>query len=562
MLHYEEPNGRRLDPGLITTRGSWENVFQGEAKAALERALPAYVAPRRWFGSKASTIDAVEIADAIPFAQIAYLVLLHISYAEDEPEGYLLPLAFAAGDRAEDLRRVHPAALVADLQTSDGAGVIYDAVFDVDFCHAVLDAIGRSERYQGAAGDLLASVTSVFSDLRGNGTELLRPALLGVEQSNTSIRYGDRLILKLFRRLEAGTNPDLEIGHFLTERTAFTHVPPVAGALEYRHRQAQEAEPVTLAILQGFVPNQGDAWRHTLDDLRHYFERVLSLQPATIAVPRQALSALLAEGIPAQARDLIGPYLDSARLLGRRTAELHLALASDPADPAFVPEPFTAAYQRSLVQEMGDLTVRVMQLLRRRLAGLPPAIHPEAEAVLALEPAIAARSQALLQRQITALRTRIHGDYHLGQVLYTGSDFVIIDFEGEPARPLRERRQKRSPLQDVAGMLRSFHYAAYAAYFDQVTQGLVQPDAAGMAETWIRFWHRWTALAFVQAYLDVAHSAAYLPGTVEELQLLLDAFLLEKAVYELGYELNSRPDWLKIPLQGILQTLQGSVGDP
>jgi maltose alpha-D-glucosyltransferase/alpha-amylase len=242
--------------------------------------------------------------------------------------------------------------------------------------------------------------------------------------------------------------------------------------------------------------------------------------------------------------------------LGRRTAELHLALASDPVDPNFAPEPFTAGYQRPLHQSMRNLTGRVLQLLRRRLKTLPEAAQAEAQQVLDFEPELFRRFHSLLDHKISALRTRTHGDYHLGQVLYTGKDFVIIDFEGEPARPLKERRLKRSPIQDVAGMLRSFHYAAYAAFFEQAASGLVQPQSQTTLEMWSRFWHTWVSVAFLKTYLQVANGAPFLPQSPAELRILLDAYLLEKAVYELGYELNNRPGWVKIPLQGILQTLQ------
>ena len=201
---------------------------------------------------------------------------------------------------------------------------------------------------------------------------------------------------------------------------------------------------------------------------------------------------------------------------------------------------------------MHSLTARIMQLLWGRFDSLPESARPDARRVLDREPEIASRFDTLLGPTFSALRTRIHGDYHLGQVLYTGSDFMIIDFEGEPARPLAERRQKRSALQDVAGMLRSFHYAAYAAFFEQVSGGAQPSDV----ETFTQYWHRWVSVAYLQSYLEIARSAAFLPQSDAELKTLLDAYLLEKAVYELGYELNNRPDWVKIPLQGILQTLQ------
>jgi maltose alpha-D-glucosyltransferase/alpha-amylase len=546
----------------LTVAGPWEDVLKGKAKSALEEVLPRYIAPRRWFGSKARAIQSVEIAEALDIGGAGYITLLRVNYTEGEPETYLFPLAFASGDQADELRLNRPAAVVARLHTQEGEGVLFDAVWQNDFCRALLETIARQQRLQGQAGALLASTTTVFARLRGESETAPPPSLLGAEQSNTSMRFGDRLILKLFRKLEAGANPDLEIGHFLTETAAFAHIPPVAGMLEYRHQDggpAQPREPVSLAILQGFVTNQGDAWRYTLDTLSRYFERVLIRQEAHDMgqkLPSGALLDLAGQEIPEQAFETIGLYLESAQLLGQRTAELHVALASNATEPAFAPEPLTLAYQRPLHQSMRNLTGRVVQLLRRRLKTLPEQSQSDAAQVLALEPEILSRFHSLIEHKFNATRTRIHGDYHLGQVLYTGKDFMIIDFEGEPARTLTERRQKKSPLQDVAGMLRSFHYAAYAAYFEQLARGLVTAHLAAGLEVWARYWQLWVSAAFLKGYLRVAQNASFLPETPEGLRILLDVHLLEKAVYELGYELNNRPDWVKIPLQGILQTLQ------
>jgi maltose alpha-D-glucosyltransferase / alpha-amylase len=382
----------------------------------------------------------------------------------------------------------------------------------------------------------------------------LPPVVLGVEQSNTSVRFGDRLILKLYRRLEVGVNPDQEIGQFLTEKARFANSPPLAGVIEFRRGEAASAEPITVALLQGFVPNRGDAWRYTLDSLDDYFARMRDqskVNTQDLSVPDIPLLEFVRKAVPPSAGQLIGPYLDSARLLGRRTAELHLALAADPSDPVFAPEPMSADFQDYLRQSMVGLAQRILSLLAARLDTLPEANQLEARQVLALHGEIAARFDRLSGQPLHAMIARIHGDYHLGQVLFTGDDFMIIDFEGEPARPLSERRMKRSPLQDVAGMLRSFHYAAYAAYFTQSQDGAPAPEL----EAWTRFWHVWVSVAYLKAYLEVANGAAFLPAAHEELRLLLDAYLLEKAVYELGYELNNRPSWARIPLQGILQTV-------
>lgn len=534
---------------------TWDGVFRGEARAALEAALPRFMMPRRWFASKARTVRQTEILETVPILPRAQLVLVRVSYTDGHAETYVLPVEWAAGEAAVALAAERPASVIASLQTGGEHGILYDAVWDPAFCQALLDAIIEHREYAGTSGDVVASTAAVLQRLVGDAPQQLPPVLLGVEQSNTSVRFGDRLIMKLYRRLETGINPDQEIGQFLTDRCSFANTPPVAGVLEFRSHgaDAARAEPITMALLQGFVPNRGDAWAYTLDALRDYFRAHAgsSLAAEDLALPKTPLLDLARHGVPAQAEQLIGPYLASARLLGRRTAELHLALCSDPADPAFAPEPFTPEFQAYLHRSMRSLTDRMMQLLRDRFDALPAAGQADAVRVLALEGEIAARFDTLLARPISALRARIHGDYHLGQVLYTGDDFMIIDFEGEPARPLRERQMKRSPLQDVAGMLRSFHYAAYAAYFAEAGAGA----STSALEPLARYWHRWVSVAFLRTYLDVAEGAAFLPPSPDNLRLLLDAYLLEKAVYELGYELNNRPAWVRIPLQGILQTI-------
>jgi maltose alpha-D-glucosyltransferase/alpha-amylase len=289
-----------------------------------------------------------------------------------------------------------------------------------------------------------------------------------------------------------------------------------------------------------------------------YFERAATRREINPEAFRQRpLVETSEEEPPAVIKDILGPYLVSTQLLGQRTAELHLALASDTTDPLFAPEPFSAHYQRSIYQSMRSVAGQAFPLLRRRCPTLAAPVRELAQRVLEREAEVGKRFQAVLGRKITAMRIRHHGDYHLGQVLYTGKDFVIIDFEGEPARPLSERRIKRSPLRDVAGMLRSFHYAVYTALFAQEAHGVAdsQIEIRSSRESLARVWQIWVSAVFLKSYRDIASRAPFLPRSLEELQVLLDAYLLEKAVYELSYELNNRPEWVRIPLAGILQLL-------
>lgn len=570
-LEPQRTSGDRINGGLpeadlpvLTVAGAWEELLTGKGRSALAGVLPGYLQSRRWFGGKARHITRTKVLDVVPVPNgtgtSGYLTLAEVSYTEGDPDTYLLPLVLAAGERAGQVLAETRHAVVARIRARDNGneGILYDAMVEPGFNTALLSMIASRRNLRGSDGEITGTRTPVLRQVVGRRQVMLEPSLAKVEQSNTSIIYGDQLILKLFRRLEAGTHPDLEIGHFLTGRS-FVHTPPVAGMLTYRRNQS---EPVALGFLQGFVPNEGNAWDYTLDTLGDYFERSLATD-VVVDTPRisaRSLLELAQAGAPPEAHERIGAYLESAWQLGQRTAELHLALAADGKDPSFAPEAFTTFSQRSLYQSMRKLASEVFQTLRKRIEALPETVRPDARRIGELEGEILRRFHVVSRKKVHATRIRVHGDYHLGQLLFTGKDFVIIDFEGEPARSLSERRLKRSPLRDVAGMLRSFHYAADAALVDHGVTGLVRPADATALEPWARFWDLWTSVTFLKAYLECAGEAHFIPQDRDELVMLLDAFLLDKAIYELGYELNNRPDWVTIPVRGLLDLIDEAGG--
>jgi len=544
---------------VLTVSGRWDGILQGRNKAALERVLPPYLKARRWFGGKARGIRNLAVIEILPIMDAqapAFLTLVRAETSDGDAETYALPLMYAPGERAERRLRDHPHAAIARLRFKDREeeGIVFDASVDEGFAESLLVGIARHRRREGTAGELVASRTHEFKQIRGLEKGRLSSSVLKAEQNNTSILFGDRFILKLFRRVQPGVNPELEIGRFLTERR-FKQIPPVAGAIEYRR---EREEPMTLAILQQFIPNEGDAWMYTLDRLTHFFQQAVAARTKieSLSLSPSPLLDLVERDLPPAVAEIIGPYLESARLLGQRTGEMHLALASDPDRPGFAPEPFSKLYQRSLYQSMRNLTGRVFQLLRQRLRTLPEGTRAEVQKVLDQEGKILDRFRAMIDLKITGMRIRCHGEYHLGQVLYTGKDFVIIDFEGEPARPMSERRIKRSPLRDVAGMLRSFHHAAYSAFFSQRDSGLIRPEDLAFLESSAQFWRVWVSAAFLKSYLEAAMKGDFIPKTRKELQALLDIYLLEKAVYELGVELDNRPEWIRIPIQAIQQLIR------
>ncbi len=545
----------------IRVEGPWASLFRDEGREALEAALPALVRHRRWFGGKGRPIRGARLLESIPLRAgdaPGVLVLASIDQ-EGSSEVYALTLACTEGEAAIELRHQRPDAVLAELERADGtSAVLYEALADEALCTALLDAMQRGRSFSGSRGALAASRGRRLGATL-EALESLTPKLLRAEQSNTSVLYGEGLVLKIFRRPVEGVNPDLEVGRFLTDRARFAHTPATLGALEYK---AGREEPRTVGILQAFVENEGDAWSFALDRVLQYFDQALAEEggpdPTLFVRPAAALEQEPAAP-PAAVTERIGDHLETARQLGQRTAEMHLALASDPEDPAFAPEPFGTLYQRSRYQAMRNITARSFDRLRSALPRLDEAATEEARALLALQDRVLEIQRSIVGERMGGMRIRCHGDYHLGQVLYTGSDFVVLDFEGEPARSSGERRLKRSPLVDIAGMLRSFDYASQywlvgAAFGDATVR---QADVARL-EPWARLWAGWMGWAFLDAYLPQVLRKGLVPHDVGDLGALLRVLVLEKSLYELGYELDHRPDWVRVPLRGILAFVEES----
>jgi maltose alpha-D-glucosyltransferase/alpha-amylase len=547
-------------PAVIQLDGAPDSIFQQANWELIERLLPSFLSTRRWFGGKARPLRAARLVDMIPLritvrGSEVRLAVIQAEYVEGTAEWYLVPLGISTTEQIRWLDGLPAQAILAELRTTQGGFpqllALYDVFGEEEFGDGILEMIGGRRSASGLQGRLKTSTSRVYRQLRGSPSQRLPSRALKAETSNSTAFFGDRLMLKLCRRMDEGTNPELEIGEFLTNEVAFANIPPVAGAIEY---ETAGQEPATVAILSGFVPNEGSAWEHALSALGGFFERVGNRSPIAAAPPGPRGPAN--DELPDDIRESFGGFLHSAELLGRRTAEMHVSLATDTGNVAFTPEPFTRHYQRAVYQHLRNQTEQNMRLLQRRLDSLPAGSRGSAEQVLAGRASIDGRLRVLLEETIAATRTRCHGDFHLGQVLYTGSDFVIIDFEGEPARPIAERRIKAPPLRDVAGMLRSFDYACHIAYRDQFQSLVLAEEDRRQLAGWIRHWVGWVSQVYLRTYLTVAAGASFIPDTATGLRTLLDAYLLEKALYELGYELNNRPDWTHIPLGGILRLLE------
>ncbi|MDA8310630.1 MAG: maltose alpha-D-glucosyltransferase [Actinomycetota bacterium] len=547
-----EPEPRRPPEARLRVRRRWDEVFSDprQLEAVLARDIPA----RRWFVSKARTVTSVKVLDTLAVgdrsAAVAQLVIVRVELDQGAPEQYLLPLGHAAGERAQALRRWHPDAVIADLQVDGEDGVLYDALWDPELSRAVFEMIGRRRSVPTRAGRVWGAPAPAYRAIRRQVPEDVEPSPMSAEQSNSSVALADRAILKFLRRLEEGTNPGVELPRFLAERAHFEHAPRSGGTLEYRAGQ-RASRPVTLVTLEEMVPNEGDGWSYVVDALGRRLEEAIAHGAEEVAAP--SAPDLLGLGADEEPPDELFDHVEWAALLGRRTGELHMSLASDPADPAFAPEPMTPIDRLSLYHGAGSLARRTFRQVRE--AGL--ATSGGVATVLRREREITERFRAVATTPVAALRIRVHGDYHLGQVLWTGKDIVIIDFEGEPTRSLGQRRLKRPAAKDLAGMVRSFHYASRTVA--RLTErDLVGPQAHREVGPWLFGWYRWMSAAFLRSYLAVPGVDRLLPDDPSELAVLLDFFLLEKAVAELAYEANARPGWVDIPASGILDVLDGA----
>ncbi len=534
----------------FSVKGEWENVLEGKARLKLEDRLLEYLKTSRWFSSKAKTLRQVRIFEnaALPrqFPRNSRILLIEVIYVESPPETYILPLSFGSMEETLRINEEFPQAVIGRLKTEAGEGMLYDGTYDPEFQQSLLKIIAGKKKIKGRQGEFIASASRSLRRLWPDSGTMLPSHVIKAEQSNSSIIYDEKFFLKLYRRLDEGTNPELEILRALEEKGA-ANVPLFAGSIEYRR---PNSSPFTASILLGYQENQGTGWTYMQEAVTVYFERVLSRRSELEEIENQYGDWLdmTNSNVPGQMQELIGPvYLEMASLLGKRTAEFHLQLFSLNKED-FAPEAFSLLYQKSLYQSMQGLVRRNFQLLRKNLKILPEHLQAEAGNIAALEPKILGRLQKITQQKINAMKIRIHGDYHLGQVLYTGKDFLIIDLEGEPARPLSERRLKHSPVKDLAGMIRSFHYATYNTLF---LQQRFRPEDVPFLEKWVDPWYFYMSGRFIHAYLKSAEHSSLVPQKRDELEMLVQAFLLEKGVYELGYELNNRPDWVIIPMKGI-----------
>jgi len=518
---------------LVLT-GGIETLMKGRERVAFERTVvPPFLTSRRWFGAKGSRIKSVQVTDCAPIedgvGDARFLMTrLAVNLANGEQQDYFVPIGVDEGREDEALMEF----AVARVRRGPRTGLIYGAAGSADFAICLVEGMKQGREIATENGALVFSTTSAFDhELPFEAGEVRR---LKAEQSNTSIAIGSKMMLKLLRRLQPGTHPEVEVGRFLTEEARFANTPALLGTLEH---VAADGTRTALAVLQRFVLNQGDAWTLMLEGLRRDFDTVVLAPESEAPAPEEAFA----------------PHLRWAELLGRRTAEMHAAFAMPTDDPAFAAEAMDESDLDLLARDARHQANRAFaaltQMIERGLdAGKPASatLHTRRAEVERLIDELTARPPK------GAWKIRIHGDYHLGQVLASEGDLVIVDFEGEPSRPAEERRLKSTPLRDVAGMLRSFAYGAEAVTRQIATRFADAEERARRASI---AWRGMIDAAFLAGYEAAVAGTRAAVEDADTHDRLLRLSLLTKALYEVDYEANNRPDWIEIPSRGVLSIL-------
>ncbi|HYC86313.1 MAG TPA: putative maltokinase, partial [Chryseosolibacter sp.] len=559
LLQKASVESNRADELPLLEIAQWDEKLSGETIEQLEnRVLPDYLMRMRWFGGKSRIIEHIQVVKqaGMPVGDSHVIfTLIQVTYQSGLPEMYQLPLAFGRDLLAYKMKENCSQAVLARLKDPTTDGILYDAIYGYELQMAILHNMSSNTAVRAGAGEIRFSGNKVLEHYLAHH-EKIKPRLLSGEQSNTSVFYDNAFFMKLYRKVDAAINPDVEISHFLSSCANFTHIPAFVGTMEWKTDHGS----MVLAMMQEMIENNTDAWTYVLDRLDTYYERILSSQDLRPHDLRGTLTEPLKfEEVPEIVRNLYdGQLVESIRLLGKRTAEMHIALGNSQANPDFRPEEYSLHYQRSLYAGLQSLVRGTFDNLLRNIDHLPENVQQEAQDILQMRPDILLKFRDIYKNKIDVEKIRIHGDYHLGQVLFTGKDFVITDFEGEPARSYSERRLKRSALRDVAGMLRSFHYAAYGSLFLD-TQ--IRQDDVSKLMPFAEQWYHYTSGFFMEAYLKHSAGHKFIPKSKENLNILLTTFLLEKSIYELNYELNNRPNWVIIPLRGIRSLMKAEAVD-
>jgi maltose alpha-D-glucosyltransferase/alpha-amylase len=543
VLQRPRLQGRDEPIPKLLVSAVWESLLDSHTRTLLERdTLMGFLTRQRWYAGKARKATRARFMDwALIEAQPPlFFAMVEVEYDAPPVERYSVVLATASGDAAHHVMQQRHASILARLSGAR-SGVLYDGMTDPAVANRVMDFVRRGGSVNLRSGRLRVALNETAEPPFSSDEGPLRVQIPLVEQSNSSVLVGDKYLLKLFRRLQLGENPDIEVGRTLGPRANQARVPALLAWAEY---QTEGTLPTSIAMVQQQVHSRGSSWQRALDEVRAYCERALLAHRAHgDHGERPPLSSTEIE-------DTMGAYRVTVDALGRRTADLHRTMSGIDRE-GFGVHPFAREDLERLVRDLKSHGARALDIARARRESLRPEAAQRLDTLIAMTPQVEAAIESVLTAEEAGRRIRTHSDFHLGQVLEVDGDFFFIDFEGEPARPIAERRVPQSPLRDVAGMLRSFGYAARAGLRTFLE---TNPDSGAILEPWIDGWEAQASAIYWSSYQKVISDSGLLPAGANR-DLLLRAHLLDKAFYELSYELNNRPDWVDIPLEGLLRLI-------
>lgn len=512
-------------------------------KSPLASVLCSYIRQQRWYRDKSSRHEEVAVVEVVPLAQSVHLLVVRMTFSEGEASEYCVPVVFFKASASGENEAPPEHAVIAGVRAEGASGFLLDATNSPLVPTTLLETILNRRQISGKESALVGRPEAELAPEQRGVTRDVRP--LSGEQSNTNYQFEEKYLLKLLRKLEPGTSLEIEIlGHLA--RVCFPNAPRLLGTLELRSKSGASS---SVGILQAFVQNQGDAWR-LANESAALFVRTLERKGALPALPKMSVFDAQEASPPPELSASENEFFPRMELLGQRTAELHRALCF-PEVPDFRPETWGEQARCAHFQTLMDLATRTFFLIRRSQDRLAPQDAELARAVLGTEQILKDKIRAIFEGQLSGALIRVHGDLHLGQVLVTADDFVFVDFEGEPARPVADRKRKRSPLADVAGMLRSFHYAAHSQFLGP-DNGDLNGVNGKVARDRAEVWQFWVGARFLKGYLNEISSTGLLPSEPQEVQRLLEGHLLEKTLYEVVYELANRPAWVGIPLRALV----------
>lgn len=549
-----------IEPGAspLEVREEWTEIFEGRLRAQFLTHLMTFLDGQDWFNPRSRRVDIMEIDERLRLRwddSLTVVCMLEVRYLDGNNELYVLPLEFASEPESHNIRSRATHAVVADLaiQRGERKGILYDATSNPAFANALLNFIRKGWKLNGLEGDFHGHWLEQFQDVEPDVLDALSTQVVEVNHSHTTLAFGEQVVMKLFRRLDRGLSVDVEVGKYLQE-CGFDGAAPLMGHLDYRRGRM---DPTTLATVNAFIPHQSSAWNWYVNHCSSWLQDQNS---GTATLPPRLSSANLLSGGPlrlvGESKEMLS-FLDQTRQLGRRTASLHRALARAPAESPFAPLPLNPAYERARYQSMRTLSARTFRLLRRKLADLDQT-HDLARWVLEHESIIRERFLALVGQGFGGMRIRIHGDYHLEEVLFTGDDFIITDFEGHPWLPIGERRIKRSSLRDVAAMTRSFHHACLVTLREHLTDHEISENHPLHLPLFHRsqIFYAATASALFQGYLEDRSQMFFLPSREESMAVLLDALRLKMSLQQLRHSLERNED-PTIAMMGMATLLMG-----